>query len=165
MWLAAKALPWRGIMLVLAFLLPWGATYWQAHQRGKAEDALTVANARVAALEAAGRAQERQAALTEQAWLNVTERLSKDADARIQAIYSDRDSLARRLFEYADRARSREVPGAAPGAGGDDAALGDGGSVSTVAAATDDLARRARRCDAVEAFWQSYAASVGVPVT
>lgn len=133
-------------------------------QRDSARADGATLEARLAAAEAAGRAQAQAAALSELAWQRAADRLSGETNARLQAIYSERDSLARRLFDYADRARAGQVPGAAGGAGGNVPALGDGSGISTPDAALDDFRTRARKCDAVEAFWQSYAASVGVPV-
>lgn len=132
-----------------------------------AEAALTVAEARVAALEAAGRAQDEKHRLEERAWAKAAERFADEAMGRVAAIAADRESLAGRLRDYEARARRSDLSAITGGAGGNAGALGGGGGVSTPAAvdaALDDFARRARRCDAIEAFWLAYASSVGVPI-
>lgn len=133
-------------------------------QRDNARADLETANRVIAAQEAAGRAQAEAAKQSEAAWQKAAERLVGETSARLAAVAADRDSLAQRLRAHAASTCACAVPETPAGPGGNDAALGDGGGVSTADAALDEFARKARRCDAVEEFWQRYAEAVGVPV-
>lgn len=168
MWLAAigwlRGLPLRWIAIGVAIAALWATAVVFRIQRDHAREALALATARVAALEAAGRAQNERAALVEQAWQNAAARFAGEATDRVAAIAADRESLAGRLREYAARASRGAVSEASGGAGGNARSVPDGAGVSELDARLDEFARRARRCDAVEAFWQSYARSVGVEV-
>ena len=158
-WLRGLSLRWIAIGVAIAAVSAFVG--WQVHQRHKAEAALALATARVAALEAAGRAQNERAALVEQAWQNAAARFAGEATDRVAAIAADRESLAGRLREYAARASRGAVSEAAGGAGGGDGAAPQPASAGQ---ALDDYDRACRIDAEWLAYWQAYARSVGVEV-
>lgn len=130
-------------------------------QRDNAREDVAALEARVAAVEAAGRAQAEEARQSELAWQRAAERLVGETNARLDAVAADRESLARRLFEYADRARAGTLPGTPGGAGRGDGAAPLPGSPLP---ALDDYDRACRIDAEWLEFWVNYARTVGVPV-
>lgn len=157
-----RGLPWRWIGLGVVVLGIVGAFGWQVHQRHRAEDALAVATSRVAALEAAGRAQAEAVALMQAANDKAVTRLLGEKNAQIAAIDADRTSLAGRLHDAYARASRGPLREADPGPGGNAGTGGVARGAEEVDAALDAYDRACRRDAERLNFWVGYATAVGV---
>lgn len=125
-------------------------------QRDNAREDVATLEARVAAVEAAGRAQAEAARLSEQAWQNVAERLYSGQGAtmdRLAAITRDNVSLASRLRDY--DASLRALSEVADGAPGNAGAPGESGGPRAVDAALDAYDKSCQRDAERLAYWQA----------
>ena len=152
-WELLKRFWWAIPLAVLAV----AATTYRI-QRDHARDDVTRLEARIALQAEAARQVEAQYRSSEKSWQRAAERLVDEKQNTLAAIAADRDSLARRLRDYARRSDGA-VPAVAGGPGG-------GTGVAPVPSSADEALDRYDTSCRVDAewldFWQRYAATVGI---
>lgn len=134
-------------------------------QRDNARSDLAAANAAVARLEAAGRAQAERTAIEQAANDKAVARLLEEKNATLAAIDADRVRLSDSLRDAYARASRGPVREADPGAIADAVAARIAGRAAEIDAALDAYDRACRRDAERLGFWIEYAQRLGVEVS